>query len=54
MEIFGFGLTGIWIGITISACLRSIWSYIWYLFTERKKINTGKLSEINIVDKIND
>jgi len=40
MEIFGFGLTGIWVGITIGACLRSIWSYIWYLITERKRINT--------------
>jgi len=39
MEIFGIGLTGIWIGITTSACLRSIWSYIWYLITERKRIN---------------
>jgi len=39
MEIFGIGLTGVWIGISASACLKSIWSYTWYLFTERKRIN---------------
>jgi len=40
MEIFGIGLPGIWIGISASACLKSIWSYTWYLITERKRINT--------------
>jgi putative MATE family efflux protein len=40
MEIFGIGLTGIWISITTTVCLKSIWSYTWYLITERKRINT--------------
>ena len=43
MEIFGFGLAGIWISISIGACLRSIWSYIWYLIIEQKRINTQNI-----------
>jgi len=39
MEIFGIGLVGVWIGISASVCLKSIWSYTWYLITERKIIN---------------
>jgi len=43
MEIFGIGLAGVWIGITTSACLKSIWSYSWYLITKRKEINKKML-----------
>jgi putative MATE family efflux protein len=32
MEVFGIGLAGVWIGISASVCLKSIWSYTWYLF----------------------
>jgi putative MATE family efflux protein len=39
MKIFGIGLAGVWIGISASACLKSIWSYTWYLITEQKRIN---------------
>jgi putative MATE family efflux protein len=40
MEFLGLGLVGVWIGISASACLKSIWSYTWYLITEQKRINT--------------
>jgi putative MATE family efflux protein len=43
MEIFGFGLAGIWAGISLSACMKSIWSYTWYLITERKIKNTQNI-----------
>lgn len=38
METFGIGLAGVWIGISASACLKSIWSYTWYLTTRQKRI----------------
>jgi len=43
MEIFGFGLIGIWVGISLSACMKGIWSYTWYLITERKRKNAQNM-----------
>ncbi|MCL1796656.1 MAG: MATE family efflux transporter, partial [Clostridia bacterium] len=36
-ESFGFGLSGVWIGITVSACIKGCWSYAWYLLSERNR-----------------
>jgi len=37
-EIVGIGLPGVWIAISITACTKGIWSYLWFLLIERKKI----------------
>jgi putative MATE family efflux protein len=37
MEFFGIGLTGVWIGIAASECVKGIWSYTWYLISFRKR-----------------
>jgi len=37
-EFVGIGLPGVWIGISTAACIKGIWSYSWYMFTERRKI----------------
>ncbi|MDR0494248.1 MAG: MATE family efflux transporter [Treponema sp.] len=39
MEIFGIGLPGVWIGISVSACIKGIWSFTWYLFKKRSNVN---------------
>jgi putative MATE family efflux protein len=39
IETFGIGLAGVWIGVSASACLKSIWSYTWYLITKQKRIS---------------
>ena len=39
MEVLGLGLTGVWIGISASACIKGIWSYTWYLRKKPSKIN---------------
>ena len=36
-EYVGIGLPGVWIGMSISASIKGIWSYTWYLLTERKR-----------------
>ncbi|MCL2159017.1 MAG: MATE family efflux transporter, partial [Oscillospiraceae bacterium] len=35
-NFIGIGLTGVWIGISASACIKGIWSYAWYLFAGQK------------------
>ncbi|MDR0473791.1 MAG: MATE family efflux transporter [Treponema sp.] len=37
MEVFGLGLTGVWIGISASECIKGVWSYTWYIISNRKK-----------------
>jgi len=39
-EFTGLGLTGVWIGISASACIKGIWSYAWYFFTAKKQKTT--------------
>ncbi|MCL2002487.1 MAG: MATE family efflux transporter [Oscillospiraceae bacterium] len=36
-DMLELGLTGVWIAVSISACMKGIWSYSWYVFTERRK-----------------
>ena len=45
MEILGLGLPGVWIGITISACLKGVWSYSMYLYNRRKNVVPAETSE---------
>ena len=34
------GLNGIWLGITLGACMRGLWIFIWYLVMIRRQPNT--------------
>ncbi|MCL2866598.1 MAG: MATE family efflux transporter [Clostridia bacterium] len=40
------GLSGVWIGITACACLKGVWSYTQYYFTQHRKMK-HKLEETN-------
>jgi putative MATE family efflux protein len=41
MEFLGIGLPGVWIAISASACIKGVWSYIWYfLHSKKKKLET--------------
>ncbi|MDR1651068.1 MAG: MATE family efflux transporter [Synergistaceae bacterium] len=33
----GLGLDGIWVGLTIGACVRGLWIFIWFLFEMRTR-----------------
>jgi len=45
-EYAGIGLPGVWIGISISACMKGIWSYTWFLLTERRKLHSNMQAEL--------
>jgi len=36
-DFMGLGLTGVWIAISASECVKGTWSYSWYLLTERRR-----------------
>jgi len=33
----GLGLPGVWIAISITASIKGIWSYVWYMVDEAKR-----------------
>ncbi|MCL2081323.1 MAG: MATE family efflux transporter [Oscillospiraceae bacterium] len=37
-EALGIGLPGVWIAISVSGCIKGIWSYMWYLVTQHRKL----------------
>jgi len=46
-DFVGIGLPGVWIAISACACMKGIWSYLWFLLTKRKPaldVRNGVLS----------